>query len=151
MPKKKQMDISAEADMTPMIDMTFQLIAFFMILINFADDNQVEEIKLPSSELAKPPDGPVDLPISLQLTKQGTVLYNGDYIAIPNMHKPLVTERQILVRNGKSPSMANVIIRADGDTQTGKVQELIKVCQDEKFEKFALRAKQEEAQSFGKQ
>ena len=28
---KMKMDISAEGDMTPMIDMTFQLIAFFMV------------------------------------------------------------------------------------------------------------------------
>ena len=27
----------SEGDMTPMIDMTFQLIAFFMVLLNFAD------------------------------------------------------------------------------------------------------------------
>ncbi|MFN7292338.1 MAG: ExbD/TolR family protein, partial [Pirellula sp.] len=44
----------AEGDMTPMIDMVFQLIIFFMVLINFSQDDQNEKIKLPSSELAKP-------------------------------------------------------------------------------------------------
>ena len=49
---KMKMDISAEGDMTPMIDMTFQLIAFFMVLINFAEDNNNQTIKLPASEIA---------------------------------------------------------------------------------------------------
>jgi len=55
----------AEGDMTPMIDMTFQLIAFFMVLVNFADADQNERIRLPSSELAKPPDRPFESPITL--------------------------------------------------------------------------------------
>jgi len=35
-----------------------------------------------------------------------------------------------------------VVIRADSDAKTGRVQELIKVCQERGFERFALRAKQ---------
>ena len=38
-----------ELDYTPMIDMTFQLIAFFMILINFSDAEQDQRVQLPSS------------------------------------------------------------------------------------------------------
>ena len=52
---------SAEADMTPMIDMTFQLIAFFMVLINFSDAETNERIRLPASQLAKPPDAPLEM------------------------------------------------------------------------------------------
>jgi len=57
MAKRKEVEQTAEADMTPMIDMTFQLIAFFMVLINFAEDNMDDRVKLPSSELAKVPKG----------------------------------------------------------------------------------------------
>ena len=45
----------AQADLTPMIDMTFQLIAFFMVLINFTEADQNQEITLPTSEIVKPP------------------------------------------------------------------------------------------------
>ena len=38
---------------------------------------------------------------------------------------------------------ATVIIRADRNAQTGRVQELIQVCQENDFEKFALRAKED--------
>ncbi|MEM1303854.1 MAG: biopolymer transporter ExbD, partial [Planctomycetota bacterium] len=41
--KRKEME-AAEGDMTPMIDMTFQLIAFFMVLINFSEVEQDQRI-----------------------------------------------------------------------------------------------------------
>ena len=55
--KKASSDIQ-EGDYTPMIDMVFQLIAFFMVLINFAEDNNNQTIKLPASELARPAEAP---------------------------------------------------------------------------------------------
>ena len=36
-----------------------------------------------------------------------------------------------------------VIIRAHKDVPTGKVQEIIEMCQREQFERFKLRAKEE--------
>ena len=35
-------------------------------------------------------------------------------------------------------------LRADGNARTGQVQEIIKICQEKGFEKFALRAKYDE-------
>ncbi len=143
MAKRKKFDISAEGDMTPMIDMTFQLIAFFMVLINFAEGDQDQRIKLPSSELAKPPDAPVEAPLILQLTAEGNVLLGGDKVPISDISRYLRTEAEIIRRQDKVPSEASVIIRADRGTKTGIVQELIKKCQEQGFEKFSLRAKQE--------
>ncbi len=34
----------AEPDLTPMIDMTFQLIAFFMVLMNFSASEQNDKV-----------------------------------------------------------------------------------------------------------
>ncbi len=134
-----------EMDMTPMIDMTFQLICFFMVALSFDDADRNDRIKLPSSELAKPADSPYDAPITLQLTDQGTVLYAGEELPLTGVRSRLIAEVQVMQRLGKKPQEATVIVRADGDAQTGKVQELIQVCQEDpiRFEKFALRAKQE--------
>ncbi len=133
-----------EMDMTPMIDMTFQLIAFFMIALNFTAAEQDERIKLPASELAIPPEGAAEEPLTLQLTEQGTVLFAGEELALPALRGKLDLERQILERQEKRPAEATIIIRADAQAASGKVQDLIKLCQDLGFEKFSLRAKQEE-------
>ena len=45
---KRTKQYGVEGDMTPMIDMTFQLIAFFMVLINFTQTEQNERIRAPT-------------------------------------------------------------------------------------------------------
>jgi biopolymer transport protein ExbD len=132
-----------EMDMTPMIDMTFQLLAFFMIIINFSENDQNDAIKLPKSVLAKPPDRPLDFPITLHVTKAGNVIYGADEMIIPAIPTVLRRERSLAESEGRKVGDANVIIRADRQAKTGKVQELIKICQENQFEKFVLRAMEE--------
>jgi biopolymer transport protein ExbD len=127
-------------DMTPMIDMAFQLIAFFMVLLNFAGADQNERIQLPISELAKPPEAPMEHPIFIQLTKSGTVILGGQEVPLSGLRPYMIREGEFLRFRKKSPRDASVIIRADANAATGSVQEVIQVCQESKFETFALRA-----------
>ncbi len=133
----------AEGDMTPMIDMTFQLIAFFMILINFSEGDQNQLIRLPASELAKPPDTAPAYPITLQMTSKGTVFYGVEEYTLDGIVPILQVEKQLVERRGGDYRDTTVIIRADRYAKTGRVQELIRTCQSVGFEKFTLRAKQE--------
>jgi biopolymer transport protein ExbD len=80
----------------------------------------------------------------LQLTEEGNVLYAGDSVPLTNMTSYLRREADIIKRQQKNVSDAAVIIRADKGTKTGLVQELIKKCQEVGFEKFSLRARQEQ-------
>jgi len=132
----------AVGDLTPMIDMTFQLIAFFMVLINFTEADQNERIKLPTSAIVKPPDGPLEDPIFLHLTEEGRVILGGTETELEGAKANLVVEANILKRNDSSPSEATVIIRADTNVAAGEVQRLIKICQEAEFENFALRAEE---------
>ena len=67
-----------EGDLTPMIDCTFQLIAFFMLLINFSEVDRAEEIMLPSSVMAVPPEVRPDYQIILNLEPGGKVKFEGN-------------------------------------------------------------------------
>ena len=140
---KKPASGIVEGDLTPMIDMTFQLIAFFMVLINFTQSEQNERIQLPDSQLAKPPDSPLEFPITLHLTKEGTVIIGGQEVSIEGLSPYLSREADVLRIRGKSTATATVIIRGHKEAKTGKVQDLIRVCQANSFEKFALRAKED--------
>ncbi len=142
--RDKSNDGIMEGDLTPMIDMTFQLIAFFMVLINFSQTETDQRIILPQSTLAKPPDRPVEYPITIQMTAKGTIIYGGQELARLRQLRPyLVNERAILEGRKQPMSTATVIIRADRRTKAGEVQKLIELCQQERFEKFSLRAKEE--------
>jgi biopolymer transport protein ExbD len=127
--------------MTPMIDMTFQLIAFFMFVVNFSEAEQDDRIQLPSSQLAKPAEAPFEVPITLQLTSSGAVVYSGELFDVESLGTVLEREKTVIIDNGKEPAAATIIVRADGRSPTGDVQEIIRICQEKGFEKFALRAK----------
>ncbi len=134
-----------EGDLTPMIDMTFQLIAFFMLLINFSEVDRAEEITLPSSILAKPPEVRPDYQIILNLSIEGKVKFQGQEIEKIDFLGPIFTqEKNNATREGVlNPGDIAVIIRSHEDTPTGLVQELISECQESELESFSLRVKNE--------
>jgi len=134
-----------EIDYTPMIDMTFQLVAFFMILINFSEGEQDQRVQLPSSALAKPPDAPLEVPITIQLVQDGRISMGDDklYPTAESIRPLLSNEKYVLESQGRSIEDATIVIRAHKDVKTGQVQKVIKVCQELKFQKFSLRAKSE--------
>ena len=140
--KSKKPDL-AEGDLTPMIDMTFQLIAFFMVLINFAQTESNDKVVLPSSRLVKPPTVPLEFAIILHVAKDGEVVLGGDSYTADTLSTGLKTELAVMKAEGKGPADANVIIRAHQDTAAGDVQEIIKVAQEEQLQNFALRAKED--------
>ena len=142
--KKKRTEI-LEGDLTPMIDMTFQLIAFFMLLINFSEVDRAEEIVLPKSILATPPTERPKYQVILNLDPDGSVVFAGHEYEITTMSPVLNQEINNASRSEDSVAAKDiaVIIRAHEDTETGVVQQLIAKCQEEEMENFKFRVKDE--------
>lgn len=145
-----------EVDMTPMIDIVFQLIAFFMVITNFEQTQADERVKLPRNELAKPPEVKREHMLTLnigfsrddngvKLHDEPRVLFMGSEIPLKNMRKPLLTERRFFEAVEVPLEDVTVQIRADSEVKMGEVQELIQLCQDDEiaFVRFALAATQE--------
>ena len=146
MAKRSSEPSSTDIDMTPMIDMTFQLITFFMFVMNFSEAEQDDRIQLPMSQLAKPTEGAMDIPpITLQLTNAGSIIYAGEMVSIRDIGGYLEREKTVMLDAGKEPNAATVIVRADGRSKTGEVQDVIRICQEKGFERFALRAQYDES------
>jgi biopolymer transport protein ExbD len=143
----KQLDgTSAEMDMTPMIDMTFQLIAFFMMLINFSQSETDRRIELPLSALAIPVEDSDDHNfITLHVDdKNDTIVMAADAYTIESLDGALAKRRNELETIDKLDTQkTRIIIRADAKAPTGLVQEVIGVCQKNRFENFKLRAEQD--------
>lgn len=152
--KTRKVDTSfSEPDMTPMIDIVFQLLTFFMVAVSFENTQADERVKLPKDMLAKPPEVRPDneLVLNVGYEKAGAqgrpvVFYLGSPVPIARMLPNLQQEARIFEQT-KGPKVmedVTVVIRASADVPTGEVQELIKLCQEAKFAKFALKAIQEE-------
>ncbi len=143
MRKRRKSTEILEGDLTPMIDMTFQLIAFFMFLINFSEVDRAEEILLPSSKLAKPPVVRPDFQMILNLAPDGKVTFAGQVIEKIDFMAPIFNQEIAAASREKiPPAEIAVIIRSHEDTPTGLVQELIAKCQESELENFSLRVKE---------
>ena len=138
--------VGVEPDMTPMIDIVFQLLAFFMFTINLTNAEQDQRVTIPASELAKPPDAPYEHPLTIHLTTKGEFIYAGAALpSLDELRSALLREKQIIKRfDLEELSKVTIVIRADEDAQTGLVQEIIKLSQELEFERFALRGRQTE-------
>ncbi|MCO8121581.1 biopolymer transporter ExbD [Stieleria sp. TO1_6] len=140
--KSKKPDL-AEGDLTPMIDMTFQLIAFFMVLINFSQTEANDRVVLPSSQLVKPPTAPLEFPIILHVAQDGEIILGGDTYTTETLTTGLRRELAVLRAEKKKPADANIIIRGHQNVAAGQIQEIIRVAQENELERFALRAKED--------
>ena len=141
--------------MTPMIDVVFQLIAFFMLVTNFEQTQADERVKLPSDQLARPPETRRDkvlvVNIGYNRNREGEMIDSTPYIfqgdeSIPVLEfGPRLREERLVAQalyGADGNKDMTIEIRADSETPTGMIQELIKLSQENGFEKFSLRAKQ---------
>lgn len=154
-------------DMTPMIDCTFQLITFFMLVINFENSAADERIKLPESALARPSAAVIEDQILLQLAVRRDdgpkenlagenapqhvangvddviVLYANEELPLSALEERMARERRFYRLNKpEGPVETTIVIRADSRAPTGIVQELIRICQKQGFENFLLKARE---------
>lgn len=146
---------SAELDMTPMIDIVFQLITFFMVINKFDQDESDERVTLPKDQLAAPPAVQRKNSFLLNfgyvrnadgsLANPTPVFFFGDEMLTLEQVRPrLRQESQFHEAIGTDLADVTVEIRADADVQSGMVQELIQMCQENGigFQRFALKAVQ---------
>ncbi len=133
-----------EADLTPMIDMTFQLIAFFMLIINFSEVEKSEELQLPLSEIVKPPESPPPYKITLNVDADGLIKFKTlEAVKLEAVRPVLLSEIGVASRFGVAAGKISVIIRADKNVRTGLVQELMEACKKEQLEQFSLRVNEQ--------
>ena len=78
------------------------------------------------------------------MLKDGSVIAGGQKVYIEGLKALLGREADAIVAQGKTTGEATIIIRGHGDAPTGKIQEVIKACQEAQFEKFALRAEEKQ-------
>ncbi len=115
-------------DMTPMIDVTFLLIIFFMLITELADVSKAK-LKLPIAEKAEPDDKAVPGRVVLNILRNGDVVVMGqkyDDAALDNL---LAMEAKISKAGTPDgfPSRA-ILIRADARTAFENVQHVMAMC-----------------------
>lgn len=145
--------LKAEPNLTPLLDVVFQLITFFMLVINFSNDNYDMRIKLPVAGSARPLDDPskaAEDRLVLNVDSKGQLLFNGKILSGGQAVEQIKFEAQLAQLNDKAlkgkgarPTdglATRVVIRADRDTPFAPIYSIITACQTNGFRKFDLKA-----------
>jgi biopolymer transport protein ExbD len=143
-----QTDTVAEPNLVPMLDMVFQLITFFMLVINMKNASIDEKLKLPIIGSARTVDtkGTEDFVI-LNINEKGElIVYNAKredwqrYIAVQ-------AQASLRMAKEKNPKFTageelptTIVIRGSQKLPYGKLHPFITECQKHKFLKFQFRA-----------
>lgn len=139
---------SAEPNLTPILDMVFQLITFFMLVINFKTAAMDLDLKLPVVGSARPVDtqGQEDLLI-LNINAKGQLRVYGQLISDVATYIANEAQASLLVARRAKPQIkagdelpSTVVIRADKSTPFAMLNEIVTACQTHGYRKFALKA-----------
>jgi biopolymer transport protein ExbD len=142
----------AEPNLTPLLDVVFQLITFFMLVINFSNDNYDQRVKLPVAGTAKPVEEGEKISedrLVLNVDQKGRLLLNGEVLSTSEAIREIRHQANLVKLNLKAagqrfdPSAGlptTIVLRADRDTLFSSIYTLITECQANGFHKFALKA-----------
>jgi biopolymer transport protein ExbD len=135
MKAKRNNEVELSVDMTPMIDMVFLLLVFFMIAATMSKVDMTPEIKLPVAPKSQVPEdlrnrGTINiLPLGATTPAGAVVSAERPFL----LHGQLVNEQELkqqidAVRKG-TPEL-RVYMRIDKNVEFASVQRAIKACAD---------------------
>ena len=127
----KRVGAISNLDLTPMVDVVFNLLIFFALSLNFVTSSGGINVKLPEASSAKPIKAEN---ITINLTKTGEIYYNKEVSTLEQVKKKL---KDVQDKNSL------VIIRADDQVEHGKVVEAMDAAKSEGFSKLAIAVQKE--------
>lgn len=141
----------AAPNLTPILDMVFQLITFFMLMVNFKAASIDQSLKLPVIGSARPLDtkGQEEL-LVLNINTTGRLMVFGT-VREPESYIAAQAEASLRAARHTRPELkpgdelpTMVVIRADRLTPFHLVNRIVKLCQDQGFRTFGLKTLREE-------
>ncbi len=143
----------AEPNLTPLLDVVFQLITFFMLVINFSNENYDARVRLPVAGEAKPVEdsekAAMEDRLVLNVDRQGHLILNGRVLTTSQALQEIKHQADLVKLNVEAAGLkvdlakgwpTTIVLRADRDTPFSSLYTLITACQARGFRKFALKA-----------
>jgi biopolymer transport protein ExbD len=115
---KHRREPTARINMTPMIDVTFLLLIFFMTVTQVSEVNK-ERVELPKQKGAED-QTPVELIINV--TQEGDVYVSGERISLARLASLLGEQ---IADVGGDPNRVRVVLRADERGESRTVNEVV--------------------------
>lgn len=118
--------VGSALDLTPVVDVVFNLLIFFALSLNFAAASRGINVKLPSASSAKIIRSDQ---VTVNLTKEGHTFLDDKKITLEQLG-PMLKE--------KADKKSLVIIRADSDVEHGKVVRIMDIIKSQDLNRIAI-------------
>ncbi len=118
--------IGSTLDITPIVDVVFNLLIFFALSLNFAAASRGINVKLPSASSAKIIRSDQ---VTVNLTKEGSTFLNDKKISLDELGPKL---------KEKADKKSLIIIRADSDVEHGKVVRIMDIIKSQDLNRIAI-------------
>ena len=119
-------------DLTPMVDVVFLLLIFFMISTTFVESPGIS-IKLPEASSQTIDREPKELKI--YLSRDGDIFYRDQKISLADF-------KALLAEHPSDAEQTTVLLLADQESRHGKVVTLMDLARDAGFVKLAIATEQ---------
>ena len=119
-------------DLTPMVDVVFLLLIFFMISTTFVESPGIS-IKLPESSAQTVDREPKE--IKVYLSREGEIFYRDKKISVDEF-------KSVLAEYQSAKDLTTVLLLADQESRHGKVVTLMDLARDAGFTKLAIATEQ---------
>jgi biopolymer transport protein ExbD len=127
---KKILEQDEDPNMTPMIDVVFQLIIFFMLVTEMSQAD-LEAMELPEASMAAPDDNPEKDRMVVNVTTDGKIKIRGKDYTDPKKLRPWLQREAEKGRKENDPlNLCDraLLIRADKDAEYKYIQHLMQEC-----------------------
>lgn len=125
--KKRRLKIHTHLDMTPLIDVVFLLIIFFMLSSSFILQPGIK-VNLPQS---KSSDSQKEKSVEITITKENLIYYNAERISIGELSLKFKSL-------SKTNPDTNIIIKADGNVKHSFIVEIMSEAKENRLSKLAI-------------
>ncbi len=136
-------------DLTPLLDVVFQLMTFFIMVSNFSQEVFDQRIRLPVAGSAGPLTDPNEDRLVLNIDPEGRLLFNKKVLAPEAARAEIRFQAELARRNAEVAGLGlgsgeslptTIVLRADAATSFEDVFSIVRACQDVGFASFDLRA-----------
>lgn len=112
-------------NITPLIDVVFLLIIFFLVASHFVRNEQAEPVNLPDAELGNPDHDAAPFRLTVTVTKDGSLFIGGSRQNMESVVRQLTRLREESRTAQVSPEIR---IRSDRQATWMQIRELIETC-----------------------
>lgn len=130
MPLKSVSLDEPQLNLTPMIDVVFNLIIFFMVGTQFADMERQFDVQLPQVGTAQPQTSLPD-EIVINVYASGKIVMTGETLTLKQLGDRLAAAR-------KNYADQAVLVRGDGASAYQHIMNVLAVCHEAKITNFSL-------------